>query len=36
MMEVVGKYINASSFEEVVNRYSELPAISFDYEVVDH
>ena len=35
MMEVVGKYINASSFEEVVNRYSELPAISFDYEVVE-
>ena len=35
MKEVVGKYINASSFEEVVNRYSELPAISFDYEVVE-
>ena len=35
MKEVVGKYINASSFDEVVNRYSELPAISFDYEVVE-
>lgn len=35
MEEVVGKYINASSFDEVVNRYSELPAISFDYEVVE-
>ena len=35
MKEVVSKYINASSFEEMVNRYNELPAISFDYEVVE-
>lgn len=32
---IVEKYVKASSFEEFRNRYSELPKISFDYEVAE-
>jgi len=35
MMNIVNKYIQSDSFEEVRNRYSDFPKISFDYEVVE-
>lgn len=35
MMKVVRKYIKSDSFEDIRARYSELPKISFDYEVVE-
>lgn len=35
LMSIVRKYISFSSFEELHSRYSELPKISFDYEVAE-
>ena len=35
MMNIVKKYIALNSFEDTRNRYSELPKISFDYEVAE-
>lgn len=35
LKEVVGKYITANTFEDMVTRFAELPKISFDYEVVE-
>lgn len=35
IMNIVKKYITSTSFEEVKLRYSELPKISFDYEVAE-
>lgn len=35
MVNVLEKYITASSFEELHSRYGELPKISFDYEVAE-
>lgn len=35
MMDIVRKYVDAGSFEETLVRYSELPKISFDYEVAE-
>ena len=35
MMNIVRKYIASDSFEETRSRYSELPKISFDYEVAE-
>lgn len=35
MMSIVRKYITSYSFEDIRNRYSEFPKISFDYEVVE-
>ena len=33
--DIVDKYIQADSFDDIYSRYSELPKISFDYEVVE-
>jgi mannose-1-phosphate guanylyltransferase len=35
MVNILEKYISAASFEELHSRYSELPKISFDYEVAE-
>lgn len=35
IMNIVQKYINSCNFDEIRERYSELPKISFDYEVVE-
>ncbi len=35
MTDIVSKYIAAETFDEIRNRYRELPKISFDYEVVE-
>ncbi|MBR6805041.1 MAG: cupin domain-containing protein [Bacteroidaceae bacterium] len=35
MVAILEKYIKASSFTELRNRYGELPKISFDYEVAE-
>lgn len=35
MMSIVGKYIVSDSFKDIRARYSELPKISFDYEVAE-
>lgn len=35
MMDIVSKYIQSDSFEDIRNRYSEFPKISFDYEVAE-
>lgn len=35
MMNIVRKYITSDSFEDTRIRYSELPKISFDYEVAE-
>lgn len=35
IMNIVKKYITSTSFEEVKLHYSELPKISFDYEVAE-
>lgn len=35
MMDIVRKNMEPRSFEDLRNRYSELPKISFDYEVVE-
>lgn len=35
MMNIVRKYITSDSFEDTRARYSELPKISFDYEVAE-
>lgn len=35
IMNIVNKYINPTSFDDVRIRYSELPKISFDYEVTE-
>lgn len=35
LMNVIRRYLVVSSFKEIVDRYSELPKISFDYEVVE-
>lgn len=35
MMNIVRKYIDSDTFEETRKRYSELPKISFDYEVAE-
>lgn len=35
MMDIVSKYIHSDSFEDIRNRYSEFPKISFDYEVAE-
>lgn len=35
MMSIVKKYIQSDNFEDIRNRYSELPKISFDYEVAE-
>ncbi len=35
MMEIVRKYVSSESFEDIRNRYSEFPKISFDYEVAE-
>lgn len=36
IMNIVRKFIVSNSFEEIRARYSELPKISFDYEVVEN
>ena len=33
--KIVRKYLSVSTFQELSNRYAELPKISFDYEVVE-
>lgn len=35
LMDILSKYLSVDSFEELHSRYSELPKISFDYEVVE-
>lgn len=35
MRQIIEKYIKATTFEEVVNHYTDFPKISFDYEVVE-
>ena len=35
VMDIVRRYSDASTFEEMVSRYGELPKISFDYEVAE-
>ena len=35
MMNIVKKYIQSERFMDIRNRYSELPKISFDYEVAE-
>ncbi len=35
MMDIVRSYIASDDFNEISNRYSEFPKISFDYEVVE-
>lgn len=35
LLDIVDKYLNVSSYEELQQRYNELPKISFDYEVVE-
>lgn len=35
MMNIIRKYIVSDSFEDTRSRYSELPKISFDYEVAE-
>ena len=35
MMDIVSKYIQSDSFEDIRCRYSEFPKISFDYEVAE-
>lgn len=35
LLNIAKKYIDFDSFEEIKNRYSILPKISFDYEVVE-
>ena len=35
MVSILEKYIKASSFTDLRNRYGELPKISFDYEVAE-
>lgn len=35
MMNIVDQYLNADTFQETHKRYTELPKISFDYEVVE-
>ncbi|MBR5149721.1 MAG: cupin domain-containing protein [Bacteroidaceae bacterium] len=35
MVNILEKYIKAASFDELRSRYSELPKISFDYEVAE-
>ncbi len=35
LLNIVGKYLNVSGYEEMQQRYAELPKISFDYEVVE-
>lgn len=35
MMDIVRKYMSSDSFEDTRARYSELPKISFDYEVAE-
>ena len=35
MMNIVKRYMTSESFEDIRNRYSEFPKISFDYEVVE-
>ncbi len=35
LTDIVRKYVQAGSFQEVRNRYGELPKISFDYEVAE-
>ncbi len=33
--DILSKYIDAQSYEDVYNNYNQLPKISFDYEVVE-
>lgn len=35
MLDIAAKYLNATSYEEVLEQYSKLPRISFDYEVAE-
>jgi len=35
LMDIVRKYLDASTFEETHSRYGEFPKISFDYEVAE-
>lgn len=35
LMDIVSRYLEDTSFENVYNRYTDLPKISFDYEVVE-
>lgn len=35
MMDIVSRYITVETFDEIRNRYRELPRNSFDYEVVE-
>ena len=35
MMDIVSKYVQSDSFEDIRSRYSEFPKISFDYEVAE-
>lgn len=35
LTDIVQKYIQAGPFQEVRNRYGELPKISYDYEVAE-
>lgn len=35
LIDIVEKYIQADTFEEIHSRYGEFPKISFDYEVVE-
>lgn len=35
MLDIIDKYVKTDTFKELRDRYSELPKISFDYEVVE-
>ena len=35
MMDIVNKYIQANTYNEIVSNYDKFPKISFDYEVVE-
>ena len=35
MMNIVNQYIKTEAYQEIYNRYTEFPKISFDYEVVE-
>ncbi|WP_101721664.1 sugar phosphate nucleotidyltransferase [Eggerthella timonensis] len=36
LLDVLGRYLDATGFEDVARRYAELPRTSFDYEVVEN
>ena len=35
LMDIISRYVQVDSFDELYNRYSALPKISFDYEVAE-